>query len=881
MSIIKQATGATITAQALLKESLRYDVTAYGAQPGGDPVANTNAINRAILEASQAGGGTVVIPAGDFKCYTIHLQSNVNLYIDKDATIRAARTDIKADKFFATAEQKGEGGNYEEPEVNLYAGVQDGGHTYFANSLIYGVDIENVMIYGDGHLDGSYLDEEGIRHYVLGGGDPPMPEMRTDKGHRGDWFGNKGVALVRCKNVVLKDFDIVIGGHFAIIAEGVVNMLVENMIVDTIRDAFNIDCCQDVTVLDSVFNSLTDDGIVMKASFGAACFMPCRNIVIKRCTVSGYDAGSVYAGKYTCDKLIASDRCGPTARVKFGTEATCGYDTVLIEDVLFDRSRGFAMEATDVSPLHDIIFRNCTMKNVSSSPFFIRVGDRARFPVTGNSEKELVISEATNVRVDTRQWVLPDLPKYLNYPAGRYTPSYKRDAIVNVDGHSGFLIVDGDAPTNLNPANFAQIDGKYYAMKYVPGEGYVPDLTKELSEQELPKYANAVGSADFAAVYNIEISGVKIENCDPRYPILFAGLMDSKIKNVVIKDVSVEFRGGLTMEHAVEQRQLNTNWRYTQYETAPSMQTLPWLVNTFFSKNEALLPRVRWDAEKNTWVDDPFNVPEMVDTYPEPSIFGILPAYGVYARHVDGLAMNNVQITFKVPDGRPAVVLDDVANADFTGFTADVAEGSDKFVFVQNAYKRPTYMEYVKDEPYTATTVENVTLPEGDTAAWAKVNAPAPGTPKDSLYSYPTVATPETGYTFPVATEEYPLPLTVFRPFISHVDDQCAKVGEALSFTISARNPATETEEDLPQRPLPPGVPKALAATMTPFTVRREEAAPMTFACENLPEGASFCADCKTFTWTPNAGQEGEYEVVFTVSDGVIPEKTTVKIVVK
>ena len=70
---------------------------------------------------------------------------------------------------------------------------------------------------------------------------------------------------------------------------------------------------------------------------------------------------------------------------------------------------------------------------------------------------------------------------------------------------------------------------------------------------------------------------------------------------------------------------------------------MPWLVNTFFAKNEALLPRIGWDPAANcgggAWVDDPYNVPEMPREYPEPSNFGILPAYGLYARHVRGLTV--------------------------------------------------------------------------------------------------------------------------------------------------------------------------------------------------------------------------------------------------
>ena len=49
---------------------------------------------------------------------------------------------------------------------------------------------------------------------------------------------------MRCENVVLDGIRILNGGHFAIIAEGTRNMTVNDLIVDTNRDAYNIDCTQ-------------------------------------------------------------------------------------------------------------------------------------------------------------------------------------------------------------------------------------------------------------------------------------------------------------------------------------------------------------------------------------------------------------------------------------------------------------------------------------------------------------------------------------------------------------------------------------------------------------------------------------------------------------
>ena len=80
-------------------------------------------------------------------------------------------------------------------------------------------------------------------------------------------------------------------------------MYVDGILIDTNRDAFDVDCCKDVTVRNSVFNSLTDDGLVMKSSYGAGIFMPLENVLIEDCKVSGYDAGSVYAKTYTKKSL--------------------------------------------------------------------------------------------------------------------------------------------------------------------------------------------------------------------------------------------------------------------------------------------------------------------------------------------------------------------------------------------------------------------------------------------------------------------------------------------------------------------------------------------------------------------------------------------------
>src|SRR4051812_40675700 len=66
-----------------------FDVKAYGARGDGSSI-DTVAINKAIEAASGQGGGTVRFPSGTYASYSIHLKSNVILYLDAGATILAA-----------------------------------------------------------------------------------------------------------------------------------------------------------------------------------------------------------------------------------------------------------------------------------------------------------------------------------------------------------------------------------------------------------------------------------------------------------------------------------------------------------------------------------------------------------------------------------------------------------------------------------------------------------------------------------------------------------------------------------------------------------------------------------------------------------------------
>jgi len=104
---------------------------------------------------------------------------------------------------------------------------------------------------------------------------------------------------------------------------------------------------------------------------------------------------------------------------------------------------------------------------------------------------------------------------------------------------------------------------------------------------------------------NVTISGIRARQCSA-IGCAIAGLPGHPIENLSIRDVRFEFVGGGTSEQA------------------------------------ARIPE------------------EKPDAYPEHWMFGPLPAYGFYARHVRGMRLRDVELACAGPDARPPVVCADV-----------------------------------------------------------------------------------------------------------------------------------------------------------------------------------------------------------------------------
>jgi polygalacturonase len=494
-------------------DALVYSVRAYGARGDGKTV-DSGAVNRAVEAAAAAGGGTVHLPAGTYLCFSIRLKSNVSLHLDAGATILAA--DPEKDR-----------GAYDPPEPNEWDMYQDFGHSHWQNSLIWGIGVENVSIDGPGLIDGRGLTrrsprprrplQAGDTPTTLGGAQAarPVSPLGEDLPHSAmAGLGNKAISLKLSRNVTLRDFSILNGGHFAILATGVDNLTIDNLKVDTNRDGFDIDSCRNVRISNCSVNSPNDDAIVLKSSYGLGFARATENVTVTNCFVSGYDIGSLLDGTYKRNVKEAPDKDGPTGRLKFGTESNGGFRNITISNVVFDHCRGLALETVDGGPLEDVTVSNVTMRDIVTAPIFLRLGARMRGPA-----------------------------------------------------------------------------------------GARPGVLRR-----------------------VQISNVVVYDADPRYASIIAGLPGHPVEDVRLSNVRILYRGGGTRAQA------------------------------------ALEP------------------PERETNYPEPSMFGELPAYGFFIRHARGVELSNVEVAFMTEELRPAFHLEDVRTASFRGVAAQKSADVPTFV---------------------------------------------------------------------------------------------------------------------------------------------------------------------------------------------------------
>lgn len=123
-----------------------YNVLDYGADPTGEVITSTE-INNAIKDANEAGGGIVYVPAGVYTVTNIALQSNVSLYLEGGAVLRAYYGSYK--KYFV---------HYEKSSVSSMKG------TWLVYTAPYA---ENVRVYGRGTIDGNGTQMRNDKSFLV------------------------------------------------------------------------------------------------------------------------------------------------------------------------------------------------------------------------------------------------------------------------------------------------------------------------------------------------------------------------------------------------------------------------------------------------------------------------------------------------------------------------------------------------------------------------------------------------------------------------------------------------------------------------------------------------------------------------------------------
>ena len=307
-----------------------YNVVRYGAK-SDTTVLSTTAIQQAIDICSKAGGGRVIVPAGQYKIGTIVLKSDVHLFLEQGATLYGS-TDLKDYK----------------PMKSDYVSLRTQTNTI---QLIYADKVKNVVIDGYGTIDGrgrafkklSWNDEGITRPHLL----------RFIQGED-----------ITVRNITLKNSGCWMQHYLACDRLKIEGIKVQNR-NNYNNDALDLDGCHDVIVQGMMADS-DDDAITLKSTSPRLC----ENIHISDCVVSSH-----------CNA------------VKLGTETNGGFRNINISGIVVkpssDQSSQFfgapskigtsalSLEIVDGGVMENVNVSDFTVEG-TESPIFIRLGNRGR-----------------------------------------------------------------------------------------------------------------------------------------------------------------------------------------------------------------------------------------------------------------------------------------------------------------------------------------------------------------------------------------------------------------------------------------------------------------------------------------------------------------------
>lgn len=354
-----------------------FPITDFGAQAGADC---TGAIKAAIAACHAAGGGRVVVPAGEWLTGAIHLLSNVNLHVSEGATLRWT---------FDLAQY---------PVVfTRWEGVECMNYSPF----IYAWEQENIAVTGKGTLDGGadwdswwawnnkrqgQVQQKADRDRLIQMGETNVPVEQRVFGP-GHYLRPNFIQPYRCRNILIEGVTIVRSPMWEIHPVLSQNITVRGVKIVTHgpnNDGFDPESSRDILVEDTLFDT-GDDCIAIKAGRngdGRRVNTPSENIVIRRCTMKDGHGGVV-----------------------LGSECTGGIRNVFVEDCEMDspeldRALRFKNNAVRGGVLENVFMRNVRIGRVGEAVVTIDLlyeeGARGDFqPVVRNVQLDGVTSTAS------------------------------------------------------------------------------------------------------------------------------------------------------------------------------------------------------------------------------------------------------------------------------------------------------------------------------------------------------------------------------------------------------------------------------------------------------------------------------------------------------
>lgn len=294
------------------------------------------ALNQEIEKVSIAGGGRVTVPAGEHESGTIILKSNVELHLEKGATILGSGdfNEYPLRRTYQTRSQK---------DVNGWC------------ALVYAEGATNIAVTGEGTIDGRGALQNARTRFV-------------EKVHDLDGRA-RNILFVSCRGVTVKD---VLLKDPAMWNQHYFDC--EDVLLDGVRvfarvnynnDAIDIDACRRMVIRNCVLDS-EDDGIVFKNT----TVKPCEDILVENCRISSQ-----------------------ATAIKFGTESLCGFKRVKIRNITVRPSTVEAefmhpcnmpkgISAVEVSTVDGAEVEDIDIDGVDAvgvgCAVFLRVGNRSR-----------------------------------------------------------------------------------------------------------------------------------------------------------------------------------------------------------------------------------------------------------------------------------------------------------------------------------------------------------------------------------------------------------------------------------------------------------------------------------------------------------------------